>query len=71
MDKNIILLKKNINFIKNLKKMESVAKTTEEVKTDVKETVTTKYLVSVGVGLVVLFATVWVVGKAWKKSQKA
>jgi multisubunit Na+/H+ antiporter MnhB subunit len=51
--------------------MESVAQTTEEVKKDVKETVTTKYLVSVGVGLVVLFATVWVVGKAWRKSQKA
>lgn len=51
--------------------MESVAKTTEAVKEDVKSTVTTKYLVSVGVGLVVLFATVWVVGKAWRKSQKA
>ena len=32
---------------------------------------TTKYLVSVGTGLLVLFATVWVVGKAWKKSQKS
>ena len=31
---------------------------------------TTKYLVGVGSGLLVLFATVWVVGKAWKKSQK-
>lgn len=31
---------------------------------------TTKYLVSVGTGLLVLFATVWVVGKAWKRSQK-
>jgi hypothetical protein len=31
---------------------------------------TTKYLVGVGTGLLVLFATVWVVGKAWKKSQK-
>jgi multisubunit Na+/H+ antiporter MnhB subunit len=51
--------------------MESVAQTTEAVKKDVKETVTTKYLVSVGVGLAVLFATVWVVGKAWRKSQKA
>lgn len=50
--------------------MESVAKTAENVKEDVKSTVTTKYLVSVGVGLAVLFATVWVVGKAWKKSQK-
>jgi len=41
-----------------------------EVKEDVKSTVTTKYLVGVGVGLAVLFATVWVVGKAWRKSQK-
>lgn len=32
---------------------------------------TTKYLVGVGTGLLVLFATVWVVGKAWKKSQKS
>ena len=31
---------------------------------------TTKYLIGVGSGLLVLFATVWVVGKAWKKSQK-
>jgi len=31
---------------------------------------TTNYLIGVGTGLVVLFATVWVVGKAWKKSQK-
>ncbi len=45
--------------------------TVKEVKDDVKSTVTTKYLVSVGVGLAVLFATVWVVGKAWNKSQKA
>jgi hypothetical protein len=30
---------------------------------------TTKYLVGVGTGLLVIFATVWVVGKAWKKSQ--
>ena len=42
-----------------------------EVKEDVKSTVTTKYLVGVGIGLAVLFATVWVVGKAWRKSQKA
>ena len=31
---------------------------------------TTQYLIGVGTGLLVLFATVWVVGKAWKKSQK-
>jgi acyl CoA:acetate/3-ketoacid CoA transferase beta subunit len=51
--------------------MESVSSKTEEVAKDVKSTLTTKYLVNVGVGLVVLFATVWVVGKAWTKSQKA
>lgn len=37
--------------------------------TDNKQT-TTQYVVGVGTGLVVLFAVVWVVGKAWKKSQK-
>lgn len=51
--------------------MESVAQVAQEVKKDVKSTVTTQYLVGVGVGLAVLFATVWVVGKAWRKSQKA
>ena len=50
--------------------MESISKVTTDIKEDVKSTVTTKYLVGVGVGLAVLFATVWVVGKAWKKSQK-
>lgn len=38
--------------------------------TDDKQT-TTQYVVGVGTGLAVLFAVVWVVGKAWKKSQKA
>lgn len=38
--------------------------------TDNKQT-TTQYVVGVGTGLVVLFAVVWVVGKAWKKSQNA
>lgn len=38
--------------------------------TDDKQT-TTQYIVGVGTGLAVLFAVVWVVGKAWKKSQKA
>jgi len=47
-----------------------LAEKTTEVKEDLKSTLTTKYLVGVGVGLAVLFATVWVVGKAWKKSQK-
>ena len=37
---------------------------------DSRKNATTKYLVGVGTGLLVLFATVWVVGKAWKKSQK-
>ena len=50
--------------------MESVSQVTTNVKDDLKSTVTTQYLVGVGVGLAVLFATVWVVGKAWKKSQK-
>lgn len=50
--------------------MESVSQVAKDVKEDVKSTVTTKYLVGVGIGLAVLFATVWVVGKAWKKSQK-
>ncbi len=31
---------------------------------------TGSYLTRVGVGLAILFATVYVVGKAWKKSQK-
>jgi hypothetical protein len=39
-------------------------------KDDVAKNPTTKYLVGVASGLVVLFVTVWVVGKAWKKSQK-
>ena len=51
--------------------MESVKEVATNVKEDVKSTVTTEYLVGVGVGLAVLFATVWVVGKAWRKSQKA
>jgi hypothetical protein len=51
--------------------MESVKEVATNVKEDVKSTVTTKYLVGVGVGLAVLFATVWVVGKAWRKSQKS
>jgi len=50
--------------------MESVKEVATEVKKDVQSTLTTKYLVGVGVGLAVLFATVYVVGKAWKKSQK-
>jgi hypothetical protein len=30
-----------------------------------------KKVVGVGVSVAVLFATVWVIGRAWKKSQKA
>ena len=30
-----------------------------------------KRAIGIGVSVAVLFATVWVVGKAWKKSQKA
>jgi hypothetical protein len=51
--------------------MKQAENTVTEVKEDLKSTLTTKYLVGVGVGLAVLFATVWVVGKAWRKSQKA
>lgn len=41
------------------------------LQTDDTNTSSTKsYLVEVGAGLVILFATIWVVGKAWKKSQK-
>ena len=40
------------------------------LKEDSSKDSTTKYLLGVGTGLLVLFATVWVVGKAWKKSQK-
>jgi hypothetical protein len=33
-------------------------------------TTTKSYLVEAGVGLLVLFTTIWIVGKAWKQSQK-
>jgi len=32
---------------------------------------TVQAVVAVGVSLAVLFATIWVVGRAWKTSQKA
>jgi hypothetical protein len=32
---------------------------------------TAQAVVAVGVSLAVLFATIWVVGRAWKTSQKA
>ncbi len=51
--------------------METVSGVAKNVKDDVTASVTTKYLVSVGLGLTVLFATVYVVGRAWKKSQKS
>ena len=34
-----------------------------------KKQTTTQYVFGVGTGLLVLFAVVYVVGKAWKKSQ--
>jgi succinate dehydrogenase hydrophobic anchor subunit len=41
------------------------------LETDDNSTSSTKnYLVEVVSGLAILFATIWVVGKAWKKSQK-
>lgn len=49
--------------------MKPIRETSEEVKKDLESTITVKYLVGVSVGLAVLFATVYVVGKAWKKSQ--
>jgi hypothetical protein len=36
-----------------------------------KNQTTTQYVIGVGTGLLVLFAVVYVVGKAWKKSQTA
>jgi hypothetical protein len=38
--------------------------------TDKKQKSLTTTLVSVGASVLVLFATVWIVGSAWKKSQK-
>lgn len=35
-----------------------------------KKATTTQTVVAVGVSLAVLFATIWVVGRAWKTSQK-
>lgn len=52
-------------------KSASIEEKVTEIKKDVESNLTTKYLVGVGVGLAVLFATVWVVGKAWNKSQKS
>jgi hypothetical protein len=54
-----------------LEEKNAIENKAKEVKENVKSTLTTRYLVGVGVGLAVLFATVWVVGKAWKKSQTA
>ena len=44
--------------------------TTPLVSADNKKDLTTT-LVSVGASALVLFVTVWVVGKAWQRSQKA
>jgi hypothetical protein len=62
LEKISTIIKLISNFIKN-KKMENF------FKDDSSKNSTTQYLVGVGTGLLVLFATVWVVGKAWKKSQ--
>jgi hypothetical protein len=64
LEKISTIIKLISNFIKN-KKMENF------FKDDSSKNSTTQYLVGVGTGLLVLFATVWVVGKAWKKSQKS
>lgn len=40
------------------------------VSTDKTKKSLTTTLVSVGASVLVLFATVWIVGSAWKKSQK-
>ena len=45
--------------------------TEKKMENNLSKNSTTQYLVTVGTGLLVLFATVWVVGKAWKKSQKS
>lgn len=44
--------------------------TSTPMATDKKKDLTTT-LVSVGASALVLFVTVWVVGKAWQRSQKA
>jgi hypothetical protein len=54
-----------------LEEKNAIENKAKEVKENVESTLTTRYLVGVGIGLGVLFATVWVVGKAWKKSQTA
>jgi len=54
-----------------LEEKNAIENKAKEVKENVESTLTTRYLVGVGIGLAVLFATVWVVGKAWKKSQTA
>jgi hypothetical protein len=67
-------MKVNNQYLEEQKLLEeknAIENKAKEVKEKVKSTLTTKYLVGVGIGLGVLFATVWVVGKAWKKSQTA
>jgi hypothetical protein len=67
-------MKVNMQYLEEQRLLEeknAIENKAKEVKEKVKSTLTTKYLVGVGIGLGVLFATVWVVGKAWKKSQTA
>lgn len=49
--------------------IENVSPTTA-TSTDKTKKSLTATLVSVGASVLVLFATVWIVGSAWKKSQK-
>lgn len=53
-----------------LETVDSVLPTSTPLASDKKKDLTTT-LVSVGASALVLFVTVWVVGKAWQKSQKA
>lgn len=50
--------------------VENVLPTSTPLASDGKKKNLTTTVVSVGVSVLVLFATVWVVGKAWRKSQK-
>ena len=63
--------KKQLKIKIMLETVDSVLPTsTPLLATDKKKDLTTT-LVSVGASALVLFVTVWVVGKAWQRSQKA
>ena len=53
-----------------LETVDTILPTSTPLATDKKKDLTTT-LVSVGASALVLFATVWLVGKAWQRSQKA